>query len=1211
MILLSPLRIRCTRGLGVLLGMLLLAAGTTPLAHTPHDDIFDVELSPGGGRNGTMFIIVRGNLLRSRDAGTTWKRLQRGLDHRHLPVSLGISPASPSDLFLATLGDGIYKSEDGGDSWSRIDPGPETRYLDLVVAHPEEPGLVLAAGATRGLYRTTDGGRSWSRVAAPDAKVTAIDFAAGAPSRIFAGDHHGGLWVSDDGGAQWTRLSTANGSQAITALAVSAGTETDVTVMLGTSDGRISKSTDGGRRFDEVHRAEEGAITGLAVSPRFAMDGTVWASTADQGALCSRDGGESWIECRRGLTRHSQAPRLGRPHFGSIRVAENHAADRTLFLAGYDGLFRSTDGGERWREVTTLTGSTIVGLGLSPAFEDDATVAVTTYMWGALLSENGGRDWRPINANAEDYARPRGLTRLFNVVFSPHYAADRTLFSSTWYRFLKSTNAGSHWRQILPSDADEWTSLHHGMTVAVSPVFAEDGTLYVGTSRGQFFESTDRGESFLLIAEIEDPVNSLVVSPDFARDRTLFAGTPTTIYRTADGGRTWRVVARAPPPEGDAGTWRAEEALSPVFSGEQAQNWRTHLESMERRTAAVALSISPAYAQDRTVFAATSSGVLATTDGGETWRRLPGEAYGGDSKIEAIAVSPDYARDRTVIVSARGRGLFRSEDGGQSFAPIGGGLLRDQQIPANFDGFPQPLAPPLVLSPSFATDRTAYAFSDHELLISKDAGDSWSRLEVPGPTALTRAYVSYRHHSQRYGNVVRRYLRSRKFLAAVGATLLVTLSLGFLLRRREAPTPRSEEAQVSPRLGDWKTLACAPALFLGFYALYVALGTALILKYPSYEFLGMDHWEWIGKEWADYHKGAHPLLMLFLQPFRLVISLFPAIHASLLAVLLNALFGAAGVSLAFLVFRAVVRRIVVAGLLAILFGLTTSQLVFGSVPESYALAACSVIFTYLVFVRSLQRRELPRPTWLLAGLLSFGVTFTNFAQTIFAFAGTVLSIRQQSPLRAVLRYVVLVVAVCAVLALVQRAAVPRSKLFFLPETIERETSYTLEYGFRPVKIGKNLVSQFFLTNVLASDLIVGRTRSLSTGTGTTAQTTRYIPLGVKTLDVRGLRGLAGAVLWSALLLAGFFYNLRDAAADRRSRLYLGVLVCAVSFNLLLHSIYGTSEIFVHSANFTFPVLLLATNRRLLDHFLGRACLAALVVIVAMNNLDFILEILAS
>ncbi len=60
----------------LLLGFLLLNSGVA-IAHTPHDDVTQLELSPNYDRDHTVFILVRGNLLKSQDSGESWRQLQK------------------------------------------------------------------------------------------------------------------------------------------------------------------------------------------------------------------------------------------------------------------------------------------------------------------------------------------------------------------------------------------------------------------------------------------------------------------------------------------------------------------------------------------------------------------------------------------------------------------------------------------------------------------------------------------------------------------------------------------------------------------------------------------------------------------------------------------------------------------------------------------------------------------------------------------------------------------------------------------------------------------------------------------------------------------------------------------------------------------------------------------------------------------------------
>src|SRR5205823_2544571 len=67
------------------------------------------------------------------------------------------------------------------------------------------------------------------------------------------------------------------------------------------------------------------------------------------------------------------------------------------------------------------------------------------------------------------------------------------------------------------------------------------------------------------------------------------------------------------------------------------------------------------------IFATTSVGVHRSSDGGQTWA-LTG-ALNNVALGEAITPSPSFARDRTLFVGARD-GLYRSSNGGESWQPV-------------------------------------------------------------------------------------------------------------------------------------------------------------------------------------------------------------------------------------------------------------------------------------------------------------------------------------------------------------------------------------------------------------------------------------------------------------------------------------------------------------------------------------------------------------
>ena len=91
-------------------------------------------------------------------------------------------------------------------------------------------------------------------------------------------------------------------------------------------------------------------------------------------------------------------------------------------------------------------------------------------------------------------------------------------------------------------------------------------------------------------------------------------------------------------------------------------------------------------------------------------------------------MSPDYRDDRTVLVSARGRELYRSTDGGTTWDPTGDDLLIDNLVLSNFY---HSTSEPIVFSPNYAADHTVFGFDGTTLLRSADGGESWDEIDRP------------------------------------------------------------------------------------------------------------------------------------------------------------------------------------------------------------------------------------------------------------------------------------------------------------------------------------------------------------------------------------------------------------------------------------------------------------------------------------------------
>ena len=351
-------------------------------AHVPHDRITDVVASPTYETDRTVFAISRNRLMRSTDGGSTWRQTVRGITG--LVSRLAVAPSDPDILYMSVLNDGVFRSSDKGRSWERTNTLAAMRGIGDVAVSPTSPGVAFATGAPTGLFRTTDGGSSWRSVGS-FGRVTALSFSTN--GRVIVGV--GNVFTSDDDGGRGrsrrgSPLARSSRPSRAPARLCSRAPRT----------GRLFRSTNRGTGFSEVGSGlPDDQITSIEMSNSYATDRSMWVSTWSLGVYRSSDRGVSFTRTSSGLKTNPQAVSYELPQFGTVSVSAGAEGQQVLFVAGYDGLFRSDDRAGHWREIQTLA-EYIVGLAISPDYRNDGTVVATTYLKGAYLSSDRGMTWK-------------------------------------------------------------------------------------------------------------------------------------------------------------------------------------------------------------------------------------------------------------------------------------------------------------------------------------------------------------------------------------------------------------------------------------------------------------------------------------------------------------------------------------------------------------------------------------------------------------------------------------------------------------------------------------------------------------------------------------------------------------------------------------------------------------------------------------------------
>jgi photosystem II stability/assembly factor-like uncharacterized protein len=617
-----------------------------------------------------VFAATSVGVFRSSDAGRMW---QSCAEHNPVPFAAIVAPSALFEhdrtLFVCAA-DGLHRSRDGGKSSQPVLIGSRALSVASALVGREDHDLVLFAGTeTEGVLRSEDQGRTWTgaNVGLLDLTVLAV-----ALSPRFTSDRTGflgtasGVYRTRNAGNSWREVSTGLREPAVQCVAISPTFADDRLVLAGTEADGLLRSDDAGGTWHRPAELVDQGIAALAFSTRYPSKPTIVAAV-QSGIAVSEDSGRTWrwLVCS----------------LPGMVLSLTFAATSTneVLLAGLHryGIARSEDEGANWELSNTgMSARMLTGLVLAPGFDRNRTLIATGPEDGVRVSMDGGRSW---------VERTSGLGEqpVLSLALSPDYAADRTLYVATPDGIHVSRDGTAGWSAVpggsSPAQTVATASVPNARPSVVA--LAPDGGLLVSEDAGNTWRR--HGHQFGGAV-----ASGLWLSPGFGRDEILFvatrrAGSPQpaeiVLWRSADGGEHWdpwldqwevrdapQVIALAVSPD-----YASDEmvfvglgarVLKPARHAREVRAGRSrpvwHAKDLDQGVVAVtAIALSPAYAQDQTVFVATNAGVLISRDGGESYR-LWSEGLVPPGVL-ALTVSPNYPTDRLVYALGPGGIIWR------------------------------------------------------------------------------------------------------------------------------------------------------------------------------------------------------------------------------------------------------------------------------------------------------------------------------------------------------------------------------------------------------------------------------------------------------------------------------------------------------------------------------------------------------------------------
>jgi photosystem II stability/assembly factor-like uncharacterized protein len=270
---------------------------------------------------------------------------------------------------------------------------------------------------------------------------------------VFVASASGGVWKSVNGGTTFTPVFDKEPVQSIGAIAVDPSNSKNVWVGTGESwvrnsvsigDG-VYRSTDGGENWANVGLKDSEHISKIIVDPKdgdaalVCSLGHLWSDGGDRGVYKTNDGGKSWRKVLGGTN----------PSTSCAMLASSLKEPNTIYASLWDfrregwtfrsggpgsGVFKSTDGGEHWAELTEQNAKGLpakpygrIALAVAPSKTDVVYAMIESAASALFRSDDGGATWKKLDASQYMIWRPFYFANLIvdpeneNKIFKPDF----------------------------------------------------------------------------------------------------------------------------------------------------------------------------------------------------------------------------------------------------------------------------------------------------------------------------------------------------------------------------------------------------------------------------------------------------------------------------------------------------------------------------------------------------------------------------------------------------------------------------------------------------------------------------------------------------------------------------------------------------------------------------------------------------------------------
>lgn len=527
---------------------------------------------------------VGDGVYKSTDGGKTWSHL--GLKEGQQIGGMALDPENENRLFVAVLGHpygpnkerGVYRTMDGGKTWKQVLFKDENTGAIQVTIDPKNPNIVYADlwagrqgpwengawnGPESGLFKSTDGGDTWIKLekglptTAQGLGRIGFCIAPSDPNRLYATVDAGekpGIYRSDDAGASWQLIQSDPrywGRGADFAEVKVDPTNKDIVYSANVV---TWKSTDGGMNWTAFRGAPGGDdYHRIWINPN---NNKIILFASDQGAIITVNGGETFSSWYNQPTAQFYHVSTDNAFPYNVYGGQQESGSVGIVSRGNDGFITYRE----WHPVG------VEEYGYVAADPLDHNI-----IYGGKITRHDKRTGQTQNIAPEAVRSGKyRFIRTAPVLFSP--IDPKTLFFAGNVLF-KTRDGGVNWSVISPDlSRSSWdipasvgvftneqmkTMPRRGVIYTVAPSFKDSNVIWCGTDDGLIHVTRNGGKQWL---EVTPPAItswskvSLMEASHFdvnkayaAVNRIRLDDMKPHIYKTHDGGKTWKEIVQGLP----------------------------------------------------------------------------------------------------------------------------------------------------------------------------------------------------------------------------------------------------------------------------------------------------------------------------------------------------------------------------------------------------------------------------------------------------------------------------------------------------------------------------------------------------------------------------------------------------------------------------------------------------------------------------------------